>query len=237
MKNRSVEFFEKPITLVLSVVYYVFSAFTFVITFFGLVDIHGTSEPPEEILLIKTFQYSFSVFLLLCAVVYLLLYIFAKKSEKSFRTALILLKTEASIEIAFDVFLAVVFVILLFVVGFVALATAFIFLPSIIISGLFITIFSIAAGCALAVNLARNITKLLFAGTVRKNLNREKKSATALLYGILNFFSAGLVFVIALLLAVFLYNYENGLGFAVLSAALIPPLVFNGIFAVKYAAY
>ncbi len=235
MSEKTLSFFSKPVTLILSLVYYFFSAVTFIFTFFGLIDIEEISEQADGVVLVKILQYSFSVFLLLCAIVYLLLYISSKRSEKKFRIALIMLKIEASLEIAFDVFLVIIFFILLLVVGFVAITTAFLFLPSIIISGLIITVVSIVLSIIFVANITRNIAKLLFAGAVRKNLNRNKSRGASLFYAIMNFFSAGIAFVAALLF-LFLMNGNNGLFFAVFTASLIPPYVLNGFLVTKYCS-
>lgn len=234
---NAVSFFRKPITLILAIVYFLSAAAEFYLSFTDNTQITNTSDNLlEENLFVSIIKYSFSCWFIICAVVYLLLYIFSKNGGKGFSAATILLKVEASLEIAFDVFLAISFILILLAVLFTSVIMSFIFLPTIVFSGIIVTVVSIALGTLIITDIVRNISKLLFAGAASKNTKDGKlRTKSAAFYAIMNFISAGLGFITVLLLLVFAYEH-SGVFLAVFTTVLVLPFIINGILAVKYTS-
>lgn len=229
---KTVEFFRSPLTLFISLAYFICAVLTVAIGIIWFTDYENDSS-----IILEIEKYSFSFFMLFCSVIYFLMFVFSRKSERVFEKTMITLKVESALEIAYVVYTAVILGLLLLAADMALFANSFIFLPAVIINAAAMAVINIVfvAVCViLAVDITRNIAKILFAGAVKKNLSEEKfRSKSSLFLSIMNFvfFSTAVTF--ALITALLSRNL-TGIITAVFISLIALPRFLSGILTYKY---
>lgn len=229
---KTIEFFKSARTLLISLFYFICAVLTVVINLLWLTDFESGIN-----ILIEIEKYINSFFLLFCSAIYFLMYVFSEKNGKDFEAALIILKVEASLEIAYSVYTAAVFILLLFAIDITLLLNTFVFLPAIIINAaaaVILTFVFVFICVILAVDITRNISKILLAGAVKKNIYEEKfRSKSLLFFSVMSFVCAGILLSVAAVVLFLSKNINTAMA-AVFIFLLGLPKILSGIYFLKF---